>query len=147
MKWLSGIQEKMANVPAQYLVLDEPVNPGETVIGRLPDDVLRLHGLHVQMAHELNVRIEKHMITHADGSATLAECRKFHAEVDSERSEIDVIQSLVWMSVRAELDVTDDELALRTDGDVVRIEKSRIGIDAFTELIDFLSAIGPRIRV
>lgn len=119
MKWLEKLQQQLSAVPAKYLVLDSPLEPGETVVGRLPEDLLRLLGLRHQQREELEERAKKHLITHLDGSGSRETCEAFHAAAALEKQQIDLLNEVFWAAIRLEFDLPKGDIAIRADGDVV----------------------------
>ncbi len=123
MRWLSELPRKMKEVPAKYLILDGTINPGERVIGRLPDDLLRLWGLHLQMAEEISDSLQRHMLSHMQNRGTEKECLSFHTTIEWAVRQYEAVARLFWVAVRSEFDVLDGSLGVRAHGDVVTYDE------------------------
>lgn len=119
MRWLSELQQKMDAVPAKYLILDGTIEPGERVVGRLPEDLLRLWGLHLQMTDELDDFVQVHGATHSGNPCSPSSCKKFFADLSWRIEQHRFLLGLFWMAVHHEFDLLTANIGIRAHGDVV----------------------------
>jgi hypothetical protein len=123
MKWWQEIQEQMSRVPARYLVIGEPVGPGEKVVGKLSEELLRLYGLYEQRHDNLERRVAAHNLGHILPRMFRADCAEFREEVRLEVKQLALLQDLFWAAVRSEIDIPPgSSIGVRADGDVVSFE-------------------------
>ena len=119
MRWLDELRRKMKEVPAKYLIHDRAVNTGERVIGKLPEDLLRLWGLHLQMADEILDSMKRHMLCHLENSTDEKECLQFHKNFAWVVEQHAAIVKFFWVAVRSEFDILGDNVGIRAHGKVV----------------------------
>lgn len=124
MRWLSELHEKLEKVPAKYLILDGTINPGERVIGTLPEDLLRLYGLHLQMMEETQNALEEHLRSHFADRVTEAGCKKFHETLAWRVQQTQTVERLFWTAARMEFNVPGGHIGIRAHGTVVTYEHS-----------------------
>ncbi len=119
MRLLADIQKKMAEVPAKYLITDGEIRPGERVIGKLPEDLLQLYGLHCQIVDQLEHLQNAHALVHLKGKNSKSTCLDFHNQYEWEARQHDALIHFFWTAVRHEFCLPNGRIGIRAHGQVV----------------------------
>src|SRR5258708_3369805 len=118
-KFFEGLKRRIEYVSLSDLERFEPVGEGETLLGKPPDDLLRLYIL----ASRISDQLEKDLAAHEAFMATALrehDCTECKRNAEHTNQERHVLTGLFWTAVRVEFpDVAHELMSIRKGGILV----------------------------
>jgi hypothetical protein len=126
--WLKDIQAKMDTLTQKEIhkyTPDVDVQPDDTVIGTVPENLRKLCVLQMIMSDQTQQKVKAHNLLHGTPNHKQEDCAKFHEELQPVKEELSLLKNIFWLCLGEELNLDGGSTGIRAGWNVVTISEQR----------------------